>query len=97
MSNYNVHLMIEKMDTLRKYMFESLGQYRFEVLTNLDLVFDAVTQVRDETDGKLERASEKLDEIIECTILKEEKRIVLNRVGQLLLVKERFTKEKGEK
>lgn len=78
-------------------MFESLGQYRFEVLTNLDLVFDAVTQVRDETDGKLERASEKLDEIIECTILKEEKRIVLNRVGQLLLVKERFTKEKGEK
>lgn len=37
MSNDNVHLMIENMDTIRNDMFELLGQFRFESGTNIEL------------------------------------------------------------
>lgn len=82
MSNDNVHLMIEKRDTLQENINKLLVQFTLSRLTKLELVLDAVNQLRHETDGKLKRTSVKLDEVIECTRLKVQKPIALKRVGQ---------------
>lgn len=46
MSNDNVHLRIEKLDTIQEDMVELLGKFRYEALTKLDLVYVAIILLR---------------------------------------------------
>jgi hypothetical protein len=96
MSNDNVHLMIEKLDTIQEDMVKLQGQFRYEALTKLDLVFDAIIQLSKATVEKLERTEGKLDEVIECTRLKEQKPIVFNRVGNGGVRKRKTPKRKAK-
>ena len=96
MSNDNVHLMIEKMYTIREDMVELLAQLREEVLTKLETVFGAVIQFREGSEGKLESIEGKLDEVIEGTRLKEQKPIALIRVGQGGIRKRKTPKRKAK-
>lgn len=80
MSNDNVHLRFEKMDAIREDMVGLLAQLRDEMWTKFDAVLDKVIILNRKTKEKLERTEGKLDEVIQCTRLKEQKPIVLNRV-----------------
>jgi hypothetical protein len=63
--------------------------------TKFYAVLDEVIQLKRETNGKLERTEGKLDEVIECTRLKEQKPIVLNRVKKGAIHKRKTLKRKA--
>jgi len=84
------------MVTIREDVVYLLAQFRQETWTQIRDLMSALDELRWSTEENLGRTERKLDKVFECSSLKEQKPIVLNKVKKGRVHKRKTLKRKAK-